>query len=126
MKALNTLPWHRPVNRSQIQVAEERAESAVSRAEAAEAEGGALRRRLAEAEGRLSLVDSLEAEAAQGRERAELAEQQAEELQERLRAVMAEAEAAGHAAAGLRQELAAAQEAAAAARAAAEEAAAQR
>lgn len=110
----------------QIQVAEERAEAAVGRAEAAEAEVGALRRQLAEAEGRLSLVDALEAEAERSRQRAEEAGQQVEELREQLRAAAERAQAEERAAASLRQEMQAAREAAAAASAAADQATAQR
>ena len=110
----------------QIQVAEGQTGEAQTQLETSEAECGRLRRDLAAAEGRLSLVDSLEAEAAEAKERASLAEQQAGELADRLRAALVEADEKSAAVEGLTAQVEEARAAAAAATAAAEEAAAQR
>lgn len=110
----------------QIQAAEEARTQAEQAQSAAETESGTLRRQLAAAEGRLSLVDGLEAEAAEAKHRAAAAEQQAAELEEQLGAAKAEAQAQQRAADALRGQLEEVQAAVAAAKAAAEEAEARR
>ena len=115
-----------PLPCPQIQAAEEARTQAEQAQSAAEAECGTLRRQLAAAEGRLSLVDGLEAEAAEAKQRVAAAEQQAAELEEQLAAARAEAQAQQSAAATLRDQLEEAQAGLAAAKAAAEEAEARR
>ena len=107
-------------------MAEGQAGEAQTQLEASEAECGRLRCDLAAAEGRLSLVDSLEAEAVEAKEHASRAEQQAGDLADRLRAATVEADGKSAAVEGLKAQVEEARAAAAAAIAAAEEAAAQR
>lgn len=110
----------------QIQLAEEQAAAAVASKEAAEAECGAVRRKLAAAEGRLSLMDGLEEELSAAKLRASNTQQAAQELQEQLRGATAEAEAAQQALKVAQGKLEEAEQAVQAAEAAAAEARHQR